>query len=165
VPEIPNATCGPHGMPGHAVLPLAMTRKQVADRLGRSLATVRRLEGTLLHPHRDVRGVHHFDREEVEALARDLDAGSVSLRREQALPIDDGESRRADDAECARCTGLQEQVDTLNAELEAIRRSHRREVESLETDSARTQNRLRGELADLEREVADFVATVEGTLR
>jgi len=47
-----------------------LTRSGVAKRLGKSLATVRRMEGVELHPTRDERGVHHFDPEEVEAVAR-----------------------------------------------------------------------------------------------
>jgi hypothetical protein len=46
------------------------TRASVAKRLKRSIATVRRMEGRELHPWTDNRGVHHFDRDEVEELAR-----------------------------------------------------------------------------------------------
>jgi hypothetical protein len=46
-----------------------LTRSQVARRLGKSLATVRRLEGSSLHPSRDDNGVHWFDESEVQRLA------------------------------------------------------------------------------------------------
>jgi len=46
-----------------------LTRGQVAKRLGKSVATVRRLEGQALHPRRDARGVLRFDPDEVEAVA------------------------------------------------------------------------------------------------
>lgn len=46
-----------------------LTRKQVATRLQISTSSVRRLEGTRLHPQEDERGVWWFDAEEVEALA------------------------------------------------------------------------------------------------
>ena len=46
-----------------------MTRAQVAERIGASVATVRRYEGTLLHPHVDKDGTHRFDPKEVMALA------------------------------------------------------------------------------------------------
>jgi len=46
-----------------------LTRGQVAKRLGKSIATVRRLEGRELHPRRDAKGVLRFDRDEVEAVA------------------------------------------------------------------------------------------------
>jgi hypothetical protein len=54
-----------------------LTRSQVAQRLGKSIATVRRLEGSSLHPSRDRDGVHRFDAREVEWL--------VNGRRETAL--------------------------------------------------------------------------------
>src|SRR5690606_14384846 len=46
-----------------------LTRTGVARRLGKSIATVRRMEGVELHPTRDERGVHHFDPDEVDAVA------------------------------------------------------------------------------------------------
>jgi hypothetical protein len=46
-----------------------LTRAQVAKRLGKSIATVRRLEGEQLHPRRDEAGTHRFDAGEVERLA------------------------------------------------------------------------------------------------
>lgn len=54
-----------------------LTRAQVAKRLGRSIATVRRLEGSELRPWRDARGVHRF------ALA---DVERVLVRRAAGLP-------------------------------------------------------------------------------
>src|SRR5689334_12598155 len=47
---------------------MELTRTQVARRLSKSVATVRRLEGHLLHPRRDWRGVYRFDSYEVEQL-------------------------------------------------------------------------------------------------
>lgn len=57
LPVVPRAT-------------MELTRKQVAARLRRSVATVRRLEGRALHPRRDAQGVHWFSAEEVERLRR-----------------------------------------------------------------------------------------------
>jgi hypothetical protein len=59
-----------------------LTRKQVADRIGCSVATVRRYEGTLLHPHIDEDGTRRFDPKEVTALAASraneaLDRGAI----------------------------------------------------------------------------------------
>ena len=48
-----------------------LTRSQVARRLNKSLATVRRLEGWKLHPRRDANGIHRFDPEEVKRLSLD----------------------------------------------------------------------------------------------
>jgi hypothetical protein len=57
-----------------------LTRSQVAKRLGKSIATVRRLEGVHLFPRKDRRGVHWFEEYEVEALARSIRSG-LSLPR------------------------------------------------------------------------------------
>jgi hypothetical protein len=46
-----------------------LTRAQVAERIGASIPTVRRSEGTHLHPHVDENGVHWFDPAEVTAFA------------------------------------------------------------------------------------------------
>jgi hypothetical protein len=54
--------------------PRLMTRGQVARSLGRSLATVRRLEGSVLHPHLS-EGVWRFESREVEELAAEVRAG------------------------------------------------------------------------------------------
>jgi hypothetical protein len=54
-----------------------LTRKQVAIRLQVSTSSVRRLEGTRLHPQQDERGVWWFDPSDVESLA---DEGSVRQR-------------------------------------------------------------------------------------
>ena len=54
-----------------------MTRGQVARRLGKSIATVRRMEGHLLHPWCDSHGIYRFSNAEVERLAR----GNVSATK------------------------------------------------------------------------------------
>jgi hypothetical protein len=46
-----------------------LTRAQVAERLGISTSSVRRLEWDKLQPLQDERGVHRFDPAEVDALA------------------------------------------------------------------------------------------------
>jgi ribosome-binding protein aMBF1 (putative translation factor) len=48
-------------------------RAQVAKRIGKSVATVRRLEGIELFPTLDEGGAHRFDAAEVEALAARMD--------------------------------------------------------------------------------------------
>src|SRR5690349_13236282 len=66
-----------------------LTRAQVAKRLGKSIATVRRLEGHALHPTRDERGIHRFDRAEVDQLAiqRALPGAARSRWFESARPF------------------------------------------------------------------------------
>jgi hypothetical protein len=58
----------------------SLTRRQVADMLGVSIATVRRLEGRTLHPSVGPGDVRYFARDEVEAVAFSMRgaAGSVS---------------------------------------------------------------------------------------
>lgn len=51
---------------------VGLVRAEVAARLGRSIAAVRRLEWDRLHPIADERGVWRFDPAEVEALAATL---------------------------------------------------------------------------------------------
>lgn len=66
-----------------------LTRPAVARRLGTSVASVRRLEGRLLHPERNERGVWLFALDEVERLAasyapkhrrRSISDGEVAAR-------------------------------------------------------------------------------------
>lgn len=56
-----------------------MTRSEVARALGRSIATVRRIEGVYLHPRRDANGIHRFDAREVRELQADLERRAVCL--------------------------------------------------------------------------------------
>ena len=58
-----------HGQTQLGCYPKVMlTRGQVARRLGKSIATVRRMEGNQLHPARDAHGVLRFAAEDVERL-------------------------------------------------------------------------------------------------
>jgi hypothetical protein len=58
---------------GRQAAPAALTRGQVADRLGVSVSTVRRFEAQeRLHPNRDENGVNQFDVVEVAELALEL---------------------------------------------------------------------------------------------
>lgn len=73
-----------------------LTRSGVAKRLGKSIATVRRMEDEELHPLRDARGVLQFSEEEVERIARSRST-SVPCRHGIAVPravwSDDYETR------------------------------------------------------------------------
>jgi hypothetical protein len=61
----------------------ALTRDDVAKRLGVSISTVRRFEGARLHPAIDDKGVRRFKASDVERLARELDAEQRSPRNAQ----------------------------------------------------------------------------------
>jgi len=52
-----------------------LTRSGVAKRLGKSIATVRRLEGHALHPTVDGNGVHRFSDSQVRLLLQRIRSG------------------------------------------------------------------------------------------
>lgn len=54
---------------------MMLTRAGVAKRIGRSIATVRRMEGSSLHPTQDADGVHWFEPREVEVALQQRAAG------------------------------------------------------------------------------------------
>jgi len=59
---------------------------------------------------------------------------------------------------------LQERIDALNVDVASMRDRHRHEIEAVQAEATRTEEKLRGELAELENEVADFVSVVEDSL-
>jgi len=122
-----------------------MTRQQVAKRLGKSLATVRRLEGVRLNPIRDARGVYQFDPDEVEALAEAVGDGTVALWQE--LGGDGGlDAPRG----CPNCRALEGELARMRTEFDA---------------RSRMRDRLLAEAkADYERQAAALVAQVEELL-
>jgi hypothetical protein len=145
-----SASPWPPGLPGHAGMPASrllcmLTRSGVAERLGRSIATVRRMEGTVLHSTKDERGFNRFDPEEVERLAR----GDRSLRRGakphrtadlDLIPDDAGEIlAEAEDEQWWRdwAKRQREQVERLEAtrqRLEAERAAERRQREQQQAE-------------------------------
>ena len=71
------------------VLPSGMlTRMQVARRLGKSLATVRRLEGSVLHPRRDANGIHRFNPAEVEHVAEEAARSPALQLLQKSAPLE-----------------------------------------------------------------------------
>lgn len=65
----------------------ALTRDDVAKRLGVSISTVRRLEGTRLHPSIDSNSVRRFKASDVERLAKELQAEQRSPRNAQQAVV------------------------------------------------------------------------------
>jgi hypothetical protein len=112
-----------------------LTRSQVARRLGRSIATVRRAEGKTLHPTVDGRGVHRFDVTEVDALAAHLlETGTLEGACDtRGYPDADQRATRQDDTIrqvnelTARVAELERAARVAQEELEHYRR-HVREV-------------------------------------
>lgn len=94
-----------------------MTRGQVARRLGKSLATVRRLEGILLHPERDARGVHHFDEIEVDALADRIADGDVAVWKRLRGSDDTGNEIPLGSGACPHCAEAASKLQAMRDEL------------------------------------------------
>ena len=141
----------------HAILS-PMTRKQVALRLGKSVATVRRIEGVLLYPTRDVRGVHRFDVSEVDALARRVKSGRVQLSQEFS-PTNGKAYEFATRESCERCARLKRRVDGLLEELDEQRGQHELEVR----DFQRERLAHEAESREFREELAEYVALVESS--
>jgi len=139
----------------------AMNRRQVAQRLGKSLATVRRIEGVLLHPARDARGVHQFDDKEVEGVAQGVENGTLTLwqeiRRGATAAATDDSLLDEKTSNCAVCVHLEKQVQALSDELNELRRRRRLDADDLETEKAR----FAAERREFEDEVAEFMAAAE----
>ncbi|HEY4181994.1 MAG TPA: hypothetical protein VGM90_34360 [Kofleriaceae bacterium] len=65
----------------------ALTRDDVAKRLGVSISTVRRLEGSRLHPLIDEKSVRRFKASDVERVAKELEAEQRSPRNAQQAVV------------------------------------------------------------------------------
>lgn len=120
-----------------------LTRTQVARRLGRSLATVRRAEGKTLHPTVDGRGTHRFDPVEVDALAERLLETGTFEGLDQApgpgnanpyLPRNEDGAREVNELR-ARIEELEIAVRTSQRELKLYQR-HVEEVIKQVSDAA-----------------------------
>lgn len=134
-----------------------MTRKQVGRRLGKSIATVRRIEGVLLHPVRDERGIHRFDPDEVEALALDVDHRVVSLSSEfDSLKRD----ARLVSQGCSACVTLENELQDVRAKLARQDRAHRLAVEQLRTERDREAAAYKREERELVVQVEELLATL-----
>jgi hypothetical protein len=132
-----------------------VTRRQVAARLGKSIATVRRIEGELLHPIRNARGVYLFHVHEVEVLKRAVDAGKVQLwrsfepQRDEAVPSTTAANVRYREA----------REDLLEAKeaLSEVRRRHQQELDELKASHAVEVAEYDRALCAFERQLEDFM--------
>jgi hypothetical protein len=105
-----------------------ITRAQVARRLGKSIATVRRLEGHSLHPCVDESGVHRFDPKEVERLRQEKGTPTEPVASAWLQARDDsrgtGKARGLAEDEC-RATierGLRAQLAQTERHVAGIQR-------------------------------------------
>jgi hypothetical protein len=127
-----------------------MTRKQVAQRLGKSVATVRRLEGNLLHPSTDAAGRVRFDETEVESLVAQLDRGEVTLWREmRCAPAPLMEASPS----CPRCAELEMELSERSGDAEERAKLLRRELDAVRGELDQERERYRVEQRHLEREL------------
>lgn len=139
-----------------------MTRREVAKRLGKSVAAVRRLEGVHLHPARDSRGVHRFDEDDVEALAERVASGEVSIWREIS-PASDFGGELPPNFSCQHCSILEDQLSGLRQQLERQRRTHDQELVAVRNQRDRERAQNATERRQLDRELRDLIAMIEAS--
>lgn len=107
-----------------------ITRSQVARRIGKSIATVRRLEGDKLHPTIGPRNIRLFDEGEVAAVAVSVQRSGCALAPDNRdIPYhehdnpswDDYESLQAGLSESEQMVArLEMQLDDVQAKLENL---------------------------------------------
>lgn len=106
--------------------------------------------------------MHRFDQAQVEALARRLERGEVTLwqaLRDKAAKVDsdfDFEPRQV----APELSELARQVRALRDELEEERRLHRRELEALKAQHQREQAEQAAERREFEAQAAEFMAAL-----
>jgi len=71
-----------------------LTRADAARILGKTVSTVRRLEGEVLFPVRDERGVYWFERGAVERIAERIRDGRIRCARSEYLKTTQARRRR-----------------------------------------------------------------------
>lgn len=99
---------------------MSLTRKQVAHRIGRSISTVRKMEGHSLHPRVDWRGVRRFDADEVNEAAKQIAATGRALAKDtdewanetspEGLPSNTGEAPERSGLSATEAREWQERV-------------------------------------------------------
>ena len=118
-----------------------LTRGQVARRIGRSLATVRRLEGSKLHPLVTSNRVRLFDPKEVDQVAREVATTGRALGG--GTPFDAAPDTDEDD------------------EHEAPVNLHVRDLEGQLLEERRKNAKLQRDADDLRREHRRWKADVD----
>ena len=113
-----------------------LTRSQVARRLGKSIATVRRMEGNELNPWKDDAGIHRFDPEEVE--------GAAATPRPRFSPPSTDES--ADNAEMleelqSELAEAHDQIRDLRRQLETAQ-ARRRQLHAVVAENEQLRDAL-----------------------
>ena len=145
-----------------------LTRSGVAKRLGKSIASVRRMEGVELHPVRDERGVHRFDPVEVEQVAGlQADARLGHGGELEELRAELGELRQWEEERSQREWEREQQAERERREKQERerQREEQRQAEQRQRTELEAENtRLREELAaaaELTAARSEFCETVQ----
>ncbi len=132
-----------------------LTRRQVAGRIGRSIATVRRLEGSKLHPVVTTNGVRLFDPKEVDEVARDVATTGRAL--DGGTPFEGAPDAHEDDDNQAH--GDLQLRDLEDQLLEERRRNAR-----LQREADELRRKQRQWKADVDEACAAVVTALAGEL-
>ncbi len=152
-----------------------LTRSAVAKRLGKSIATVRRMEGIELHPTRDERGVNPFDPAEVEQVAQTQRWGGARPHRiagldEYRRSVEEGD-RDDDTSPFSDDSGEQSALDEMrelaaqmrhDAEM-ATRERQRMELLRASDEQRRREEveQARAEHEELEEQLAELIDALD----
>jgi hypothetical protein len=135
-----------------------LTRSGVAKRLGKSIATVRRMEGHELHPVKDENGVHRFDPEEVAEVARSRRSESVADDSEAQLEQVQQE-RVAEELDWLQWQ-RQQRAEWARREEERVREEVRRRAELQAELERRREEHARQELVTAQVELLETVESL-----
>lgn len=131
--------------------------------LGKSIATVRQLEGVLLHPTEDGKGIWRFDPDEVAQLSAGVRDGSVRLW--EALRGSDLLAQGHVEEPCRGCAELKGRLHTLEGAVASLRQKHAGEIQALTSQHAAERQRAELEAGRLERDAAALLAEINKLLR
>ncbi len=131
-----------------------LTRSQVARRIGRSIATVRRLEGTKLHPLVTSNGVRLFDPKEVGDVAHEVATTGRALGGDIPFEVAPDIDEQADQA------SLSLQLRDLEGQL----LEERQKNVQLQREADGLRRRQQQWKADIDDACAAVVTALEGQL-
>ena len=139
--------------------------------MGKSVASVRRMEGVELHPVRDERGVHRFDPEEVEQVARlQADARLGHGGELEELRAELGELRQWEEERSQREWEREQQAERerrdkqeRERQREEQRQAEQRQRAELEAENTRLREQLAA--AELAAARSEFCETVQSLSR
>lgn len=131
--------------------------------LGKSVATVRQLEGVLLHPTEDGKGIWRFDADEVAQLSASVRDGSVNLWA--ALRGSDLAGQGHAEEPCRGCAELKARLHSLEGALATLRQKHAAEIQVLTSEHAAERQRAERATRQLEGDAAALLAEINELLR